>query len=147
MVGGRYLLQLRDDKPGISAPGVWALFGGQVEPSETAERAVRREVEEELGLRLGRVEFLWEVDAFNEFHAAICRYSLFQADVTDHWGRHRLTEGRDAAVFAFEQLPRLAMPELIHQQLKRHFCRMELKPSSFPLTSPLRCRTCGQPFP
>jgi len=46
---GRYLLQLRDDKPGIAVPGHWALFGGGIEPGESAATAVIRELQEELG--------------------------------------------------------------------------------------------------
>ena len=48
---GRYLLQQRDQKPGIFYPGHWGLFGGGIEPDETAEMALRRELHEELGLR------------------------------------------------------------------------------------------------
>lgn len=47
---GRYLMQLRDQKPGIFFPGHWGLFGGATDPGETPEQAVRREIEEELGL-------------------------------------------------------------------------------------------------
>ena len=47
---GRYLMQLRDQKPGIFFPGHWGLFGGALDPGETAERALRRELREELGL-------------------------------------------------------------------------------------------------
>lgn len=49
---GRYLLQLRDQKPGIFYPGHWGLFGGATEPGETPEVAVRRELQEELGLAI-----------------------------------------------------------------------------------------------
>ena len=49
---GRVLLQHRDDDPGIRWPGAWAIFGGHVEEGEAPEDAARREVEEELGLRL-----------------------------------------------------------------------------------------------
>lgn len=45
---GRYLMQLRDDKPGIIIPDHWALFGGTVEPGENAEAALARELVEEL---------------------------------------------------------------------------------------------------
>jgi 8-oxo-dGTP pyrophosphatase MutT (NUDIX family) len=48
---GRYLLQLRDDKPTIHMPGHWALFGGSLEPGETPAGGLLRELEEELGFR------------------------------------------------------------------------------------------------
>jgi len=46
----RYLLQLRDDIPGIWYPDHWGLFGGAIEPGESPEQALMREVEEELGV-------------------------------------------------------------------------------------------------
>ena len=42
----RWLLQLRDDIDGIAAPGCWGLFGGHLEPGESPETALRRELEE-----------------------------------------------------------------------------------------------------
>jgi len=46
---GRYLLQIRDDKPGILHPGAYGLFGGGIEPGETEAEAMARELEEEIG--------------------------------------------------------------------------------------------------
>ena len=48
---GQYLLQLRDPIPTIVFPGQWGLFGGHIEPDETPEIAVQRELIEEIGYR------------------------------------------------------------------------------------------------
>ncbi|GAB4376073.1 MAG: NUDIX hydrolase [Elainellaceae cyanobacterium] len=45
----RVLLQLRDDNPEIIYPGHWAFFGGHLEPGETPEIAMQRELLEEIG--------------------------------------------------------------------------------------------------
>ena len=50
VVGGRYLMQLRDPKIGIFYPGHWGLFGGAIEPGETEAEALARELGEELGI-------------------------------------------------------------------------------------------------
>jgi 8-oxo-dGTP pyrophosphatase MutT (NUDIX family) len=47
---GRYLMQLRDDKPDIYYPDHWGLFGGAVEKDEEPLAALHRELNEELGL-------------------------------------------------------------------------------------------------
>ena len=47
---GRYLLQHRDDKPGIWFPDHWGLFGGGLEDGEAPRAALVRELGEELGL-------------------------------------------------------------------------------------------------
>ncbi len=45
----RFLLQLRDDIPGILYPGHWGFFGGHMEPGEDPPTAMRRELLEEIG--------------------------------------------------------------------------------------------------
>ena len=52
---GKYLMQLRDDIPTIIYPGVWAFFGGHIEPGEKPEAALRRELKEEIGYSAGEL--------------------------------------------------------------------------------------------
>ena len=59
---GRYLMQLRDEKPMIFYPGHWGLFGGGVEPGETPEEALFRELDEELALRPERADIFTRFD-------------------------------------------------------------------------------------
>lgn len=47
---GEVLLQQRDHAPGIAYPGHWTIFGGAVEPGESLDEAVKRELWEELEL-------------------------------------------------------------------------------------------------
>ena len=66
----QWLLQLRDDIPGIVHPGTWGLFGGHLDPGETPEQAAIRELQEELCItptdisRVGRLMFAF-VDGYH----------------------------------------------------------------------------------
>jgi 8-oxo-dGTP diphosphatase len=53
----RLLIYLRDNKPDIPFPNCWDFFGGHVETGETPERALVREVKEELGIDLEQWDF------------------------------------------------------------------------------------------
>jgi 8-oxo-dGTP pyrophosphatase MutT (NUDIX family) len=45
---GNFLMQLRDNVPNIAAPGCWGFFGGHLDPGETPEVALVRELVEEI---------------------------------------------------------------------------------------------------
>lgn len=117
---GRYVLQLRDDKPGIAAPGMWALFGGTVEPDEQPSDAVVREIGEELGVALSDFRELWVVERFSDFAQAVALYSFFEADITSQWDRRCLREGQAVQRFAYDELSDLTMVPIMRQALQRH---------------------------
>ncbi len=48
----KFLLQLRENRPQIPYPGYWGLFGGHLDPGETPEAAIQRELLEEIGYPL-----------------------------------------------------------------------------------------------
>ncbi|MCM1983940.1 NUDIX hydrolase [Lyngbya confervoides] len=54
----RFLMQLRDPLPTIVYPGHWGLFGGHLEPGESPEQGLRRELWEEICYRPDQLIYL-----------------------------------------------------------------------------------------
>ncbi|MEJ0068897.1 MAG: NUDIX domain-containing protein [Pseudomonadota bacterium] len=48
----RFVMQRRDSVPHIWYPGMWALFGGAIEPGETERQALFREIKEEIDVEI-----------------------------------------------------------------------------------------------
>lgn len=108
---GRYLLQLRDQKPGLFYPGHWGLFGGAIEPPETPEAALRRELSEELGLA-GCVpqplsDFTFQMRALGMFSRFFFEVRLPNSDLA----QFTLAEG--AGMEAFHAADILTKPRVV----------------------------------
>ena len=54
---GQLLIYLRDEKPKLPFPNHWDFFGGHLEPGETPEQALVRELQEELSYQLVQWQF------------------------------------------------------------------------------------------
>lgn len=118
LLGHKYVLQLRDDKPDIASPNLWGVFGGEREPNETPTQAMQRELEEELELR-PHIRFLWRYDAVSPFTHAPVRNWVFTASLDGSWGKHCLHEGQAVDAFAYEDLPRERLAGPAAQVLER----------------------------
>jgi 8-oxo-dGTP diphosphatase len=109
---GQILLYLRDDKPSIPFPHHWDLFGGHVEPGETVEEALVREVREELDLELEAFTFFrryecLEGDAFpNVKH-------VFTARIDRSCDSLTLREGERLAWFDPREIPDLRIANIL----------------------------------
>jgi 8-oxo-dGTP pyrophosphatase MutT (NUDIX family) len=108
---GRYLMQLRDQKPGIFYPGHWGLFGGGMDPGETVEQALARELEEELGLKGASGRYVTEFAfVFGRF-GRVNRY-YYEVRIDDAaLGGLVIHEGREMRAFAAPEI--LTQPRVV----------------------------------
>ncbi len=94
----KFLLQLRDDIPGIVYPGHWGLFGGHIEPGETPDVAVKRELLEEIGYV---PPMLLEFGCYSD--SRVVRH-VYQGSLTVELNQLVLNEGWDMGLFTPEQI-------------------------------------------
>lgn len=120
LLAGRYVLQLRDNKPSIAAPGQWSLFGGMIQDGETPVQSVKREIYEELSIDPHQYAFLWYIDYIAEYEKEMIRSWFFEADVSMVWQNHILGEGQATGVFNYKETMNLAMPWVMRETLKRY---------------------------
>lgn len=122
-----YILQLRDNKPDIAAPGEWSLFGGMVKTKETPLKSIQREIFEELSIQPREFQYLWFIDYIAEFEQELIRSWFFSTDVKDAWSHHKLMEGQDVGIFAYERTKALIMPWVMRETIERYQKEMILK--------------------
>lgn len=106
-----YLLQARDQKPGIYYPGHWGLFGGALDPGEAPETALRRELEEEIGLTEGMVRHFTDFSFDFPRFGRIWRH-FYEVRISPRmFERLRLSEG--CAMRAFPAAEILNLPRVV----------------------------------
>jgi 8-oxo-dGTP pyrophosphatase MutT (NUDIX family) len=96
----QFLLQLRDNIPTIVYPGHWAFFGGHIEPGETPEAGVWREIKEEINYVPPHLNLFtrWE-------HQNIVRH-VFYGPLVVPLEQLQLNEGWDLGLWTVEDIQR-----------------------------------------
>jgi 8-oxo-dGTP diphosphatase len=85
---GRYLLTTRP--PGKAYAGYWEFPGGKLETGETVDQALRRELQEEIGVTIGPVT-VWRTSLVDYPHALVrlhfCKVYAWTGDLRMHEGQ------------------------------------------------------------
>jgi 8-oxo-dGTP pyrophosphatase MutT (NUDIX family) len=99
-------MKRRDDLPWLIFPDQWSLFGGGIEPGETPEEALRRELREELAYEAEAPEFFTEWRVMLPFpvpHIVEITYYVVGIKESDIQNL-TLMEGAEMALFRPEEL-------------------------------------------
>jgi 8-oxo-dGTP diphosphatase len=101
--GGHFLLTSRPE--GKVYAGYWEFPGGKLEAGESVEQALRRELQEELGITIGAAQ-LWKTQMVDYPHALVrlhfCKVWDWQGDL----------QMREAQSHAWQTLPVAVVPVL-----------------------------------
>ena len=84
-----WLLQLRDERSDIIAPGCWGLFGGHLEENETPEQAVHRELLEEINWHPSKIDYWFKYETRTH------KIHVFKGIITVPIDQLKLLEGQD----------------------------------------------------
>ncbi len=93
-----FLLQLRDNIPNIAYPGHWGLFGGHLDPGETPEVAVVRELQEEI------CYVAPDLVKFGIYEDDRATRHVFAAPLTVDVSELKLMEGWDLGLFTIAEI-------------------------------------------
>lgn len=112
VANGKLLLLQRDYNEGIRDPGRWQLPGGGVEDGETADEAMRRELQEEIGIVPCSLVFL--ISPSVDVHA-------YHARLTENEVKSikKGTEGKDLRFFSLEELSDIPLTKKLQEVFEK----------------------------
>lgn len=96
----QFLMQLRDDLPTIVYPGHWSFFGGHIDPGESADTAVVRELQEEIGYTASDLRFF-----DRRVYSHVIR-NIYHGPLTVPVERLTLNEGQDLGLCSVADIRR-----------------------------------------
>ena len=112
----KYLLQLRDNKSGISCPNTWSFFGGDVDNREDFVEAMKRELMEELSWFPEKLFYL--VKSKDNKANCINTYYMVHCEVPEH--ALVLGEGQAMEWFTIDDVMKFTnIPDIVVLMLKK----------------------------
>ena len=140
--GGKMLLATR--RPGGALAGKWEFPGGKVDPGETLEACIARELEEELGLKIDHAELFAE-ETF-AYPAKTVQLHYMRCELSPE-SMAEPREGQQCGWFAPDEWAELEFAPADAQFLATHLAELKFAAScSLPVTEP-PTRQFGQRLP
>ncbi len=107
----RALLQLRDNKPGLNAAGLWVFPGGHKEPGEDILSCAKREFFEETNYQCIHPHWLMQID--DTFLNQIPKMLHIFWDLYDGHSNYVCQEGQALEFISRNEASDIAMPEYL----------------------------------
>ena len=111
----KILLFLRDDLPHIPFPNMWDIPGGHVEPGESPDVCIVREMNEEMGMTLTGFHYFRMFDFPDREEYIFWKKADLDIDAID------LTEGQCLKWFTHEEIRHTALPFGFNEVVERFF--------------------------
>ena len=112
---GQYLLQFRDNNPGICNPLKWNFWGGDGEGSEDELEASKRELEEETGIIAEKSDF----EVIGTINWEDKNVYLISYKKLIEWGEFTVLEGSGCGYFDQDDLLSIPASELFGDIVKK----------------------------
>jgi len=119
---GKVLLQQRDENASWNK-NLWSEFGGQIEQGETPEEAIKRELKEELGIKIKELKLFKRYNL--ERKEGIYEQFIFTAKLNYPLKqlRQNQQEGKGLNLFSFKEIFNLRMADYTKKILEDFLCQ------------------------
>jgi len=116
----KVLLQLRDNNVDIEFPNCWVIFGGEVNEKEKPRDALKRELLEEIELKLDNFDFFG-----NYYYKDQRKQHIFFSRCNLDTTKIKLHEGADLRFFSRNELDKIKLGFNMEEVLKIFFDKLE----------------------
>jgi 8-oxo-dGTP diphosphatase len=121
LVSADQTLLIQQRRAGTDCAGLWEFPGGKLEPGESPERALKRELNEELGIGITEPSFLCRLDHdYRHAHLTLYTYLIYQ------WtGVAVGAEGQEIAWVSLNEVRTYDLLEAVHPLLRQAEARLK----------------------